>query len=355
MIRDISIDELQNLKYPILVDVRSEGEFTESTIPGALNIPLLNNEERAEVGKTYTQISPNLAREVGLRFVSPKLPDLVSKVGQLSQKGSLVLFCWRGGMRSKSLAHVLDIMGIPVYRLHGGYKAYRRKVVDFFAGDFPFHVVVLRGNTGVGKTELLAKLRRNGYPAIDLEGLANNRGSVFGDVGLGNPPTQKTFEALLYEELRELKAFPYIIVECESKRIGRVSLPVNFYEAMQKGTQILIYDSLENRVQRLVKEYVAVPDALSQIQEALARLVKTLGHAKVDEYQQLLVANNLSEFTKRLLLEYYDHLYGYPNQPDSAFTLSVDHFKPEITLTKLEGFLDECVAQSERQSIVSRV
>lgn len=352
MIKEINVEELKTLDKPILIDVRSEGEFSEATIPGAMNLPLLNNEERAEVGTIYTQTSQSLAREHGLNLVSPKLPDLVNKVGELAKKGPLVLFCWRGGMRSKSLASVVDLMGIPVYRLQGGYKAYRNQVVEYFQNKLPFQVVVLRGNTGVGKTELLGRLRAEGYPAIDLEKLANNRGSVFGAMGLGSPPSQKKFEGLLYEELASLKEFPYIIVECESKRIGRVTLPACLYEAMQDGIQILQYDSIVNRVQRLINEYTSVPNALTEISTALERLIKTLGHAKVQELRRLLHTNSLEKFTELLLVEYYDKLYAYPNEPSSEYAFYINNEQPDKALRELECYLDEKVAQQGGKSSI---
>lgn len=355
MIREINIEELKALEKPVLVDVRSEGEFAEATIPGATNIPILNDQERAEVGKTYTQISPAVAKELGLSIVSPKLPDLIKRIGELSRQGQLVLFCWRGGMRSKSLSTVAELMGIPIYRLLGGYKAYRSQVVNYFQKELSFQVVVLRGNTGVGKTELLRKLRAEGYPAIDLEKLANNRGSVFGAMGLGDPPSQKKFEGLLYEELASLRDFPYIIVECESKRIGRVTLPAVFYKAMQEGIQLLLYDSLENRVQRLINEYTSVPNAVEEIGSALQRLIKTLGHKKVEELKALLNSNSLLRFTEQLLVEYYDKLYAYPNEPSSNYGFYLNHEKPEQALRELENYLNEKVAQQGRESFIFRV
>ncbi|AHF06637.1 tRNA 2-selenouridine(34) synthase MnmH [Desulfitobacterium metallireducens] len=345
MIREIIVEELENLENPILVDVRSEGEYQEATIPGALNLPLLNNEERAQVGTTYTQTSPALAREEGLKFISPKLPDLIKQAQIWSEQGPLVLFCWRGGMRSKSLASVLDLMGVPVYRLQGGYKSYRKNVVEFFEQEPFLKFVVLRGNTGVGKTEILKQLKSEGYPSIDLEKLANNRGSVFGDVGLGAAPSQKKFEALLYEELREIKdkGYSYIIVECESKRIGRVTLPVKFYNAMQQGTQILVYDSIPNRVKRLVQEYTEIPDSLTQIREALIRLAKTLGHKKLEQYNLLLEENRLADFTQNLL-EYYDALYGYPNESSLEYEFELSQIAPDRAIQELKNFLDKEVA-----------
>lgn len=355
MIKEINVEELRNLDKPILIDVRSEGEFAEATIPGAVNIPLFNNEERAEIGTIYTQTSQSLARELGLNIISPKLPDLVKQVGDLAKKGPLVLFCWRGGMRSKSISTVVDLMGIPIYRLQGGYKAYRNQVVDYFQKKLPFRVVVLRGNTGVGKTELLRNLRADGYPAIDLEKLANNRGSVFGAMGLGDPPSQKKFEGLLYEELASLREFPYIIVECESKRIGRVTLPAKLYTEMQEGIQILQYDSLDNRVQRLIKEYTSVPNAIQEISVALERLIKTLGHEKVNALRALLNTNCLDKFTEQLLVDYYDKLYAYPNEPSPEYSYYINYEKPAKAKRELECYLDEKVAQQSGKSIISGV
>ncbi|WP_080518282.1 tRNA 2-selenouridine(34) synthase MnmH [Desulfitobacterium hafniense] len=340
MVQDITIEELLKIKDIVLLDVRSEGEYEEATIPGALNLPLFSNEERAMIGTTYVQVSPALAKEQGLAIAGPKLDGLYNQARQWSKGRPVVLFCWRGGMRSKSLATVLGLMGLPVYRLQGGYKAYRHLVHDYFSREFPFKVVVLRGNTGVGKTELLKRLRADGYPAIDLESLANNRGSVFGSVGLGSGPSQKSFEAALYEELRMLADFPYIIVECESKRIGRINLPTNVYEAMKMGPQILIYDSVQHRVERLIKEYTQYPHADLEIKSALGRLTKNLGHKTIAQYSALLEQGNLEEFTEGML-KYYDALYAYPNQPSHDYDDSISNEDPEKGIKELEDYLDQ--------------
>lgn len=350
MIKEISVHELKILDHPILVDVRSEEEYDEATLPGAINLPLFDNAENVRVGTVYTQESPSSARELGLEIASKKLPHLIKKLEELSKKGPLVLFCWRGGMRSKSLATVADLMGIPTYYLLGGYKAYRSQVLEYLKLKLPFRVIVLRGNTGVGKTELLGRLRADGYPAIDLEKLANNRGSVFGALGLGNPSSQKKFEGLLYEELISLSNFPYIIVECESKRIGGATIPTNLYTAMQEGIQILQYNSLENRVQRLLKEYATIPDAVSEIKIALERLIKRLGHAKVQELRTMLETGCLDVFTERLLVEYYDKLYSYPNEPSSDYVFCLNYQEPVKALRKIECFLDKQMAKLKEES-----
>lgn len=340
MIDEIRIEELHKVKDFVLVDVRSEGEYEEASIPCALNLPLFNNEERAKVGTTYVQSSPALAKQQGLAIVGPKLDNLYRQAAEWAKDRPLVLFCWRGGMRSKSLATVFDLMGLRVFRLQGGYKAYRHLVNDYFSREFPFKVVVLRGNTGVGKTEILKRLKEDGYPAIDLENLANNRGSVFGSVGLGSAPTQKNFEAILFEQLREVSHFPYIIVECESKRIGKVNLPTMLSNAMSNGTEVLIYDSKINRVQRLIKEYTQFPDAIPQIKIALGRLTKNLGHNKIALYNALLDQGDLAGFTEEML-DYYDALYAYPNSPSGDYDYVVNNVDPEQGIKELEAYLDQ--------------
>lgn len=340
MIQDITVEELQKVKDLVLLDVRSEGEYQEASIPGALNLPIFNNEERAKIGTTYVQVSPALAKEQGLAIVGPKLDGLYNQALQWANGRPLVLFCWRGGMRSKSLATVFDLMGLSVYRLQGGYKAYRHRVNEYFSQEFPFKVVVLRGNTGVGKTEILKQLKDDGYPAIDLESIANNRGSVFGSVGLGSAPSQKNFESDLYEQLREVERFPYIIVECESKRIGRVNLPGTVYEAMKNGPQVLLYDSISNRVNRLIKEYTQFPSAISEIKLALERLTKNLGQTKIALYSSLLDQGDLEAFTEEML-KYYDSLYAYPNGPSGDYDYVISNVEPEKGVAELEDYLDQ--------------
>ncbi len=340
MIQEIDVDGLVKLTNPVFVDVRSESEFAEATIPGAVNLPIFADAERAQVGTAYRQVSPLAAKDLGLAIVAPKLPRLVKQCRELGTKGELVIFCWRGGMRSRAVASIIDLMGIKVYRLQGGYKAYRRSIVTYWEQpELPFDVVVLRGNTGTGKTQLIQALREHGLPAVDLENLANNRGSVFGAVGLGAAPSQKQFEACLREEIRAFGPVKYVVVECESKRIGRVVLPEVLHKGMQSGKQLLVYDSVPNRVRRLVKEYTAFLTSDPELEAALSRLDKRLGYAKTDELKTKLSNGEYAEFTRILLQEYYDPLYGYPNQPDAAYSLSVAMEQPAQALEIIEDFL----------------
>lgn len=340
MLQDITVNELPKYKNAIYIDVRSEKEFNDGTIPGAVNIPIFNNEERVKIGTVYTQESPKKAMEMGLLIASAKLPSLYKKVEDLAGKTPVMLFCWRGGMRSKSLAVILDLMGLSVLRLSGGYKAYRRSLVEYFEAEFPFHVVILRGNTGTGKTELLNTLKNEGYPVIDLEGLSNNRGSVFGNIGLGIQPSQKQFEANLFQEISNYNHYPYILMECESKRIGRVTLPSSIFTAMQEGTQILIYDNLDNRVNRLVKEYTSVPEALEELKLSFNKLKKRLGTSIINELLHQLELKEYSDFARKLIIEYYDNLYGYPNEENDNYDYCILNNSDENSLLKMKSYLD---------------
>lgn len=340
MLRDINVNELAELQKTVFIDVRSEKEYQEGTIPGAVNIPLFDNEERARIGTVYTQESPKKAMELGLEIAGSKLSALYQQVEKAASQNPVTLFCWRGGMRSKSFAAVLDLMGLSVFRLSGGYKAYRRYLVDFFQREFPFHVVVLRGNTGTGKTDLLKRLKAEGYPVIDLEGLSNNRGSVFGSVGLGSQPSQKQFEASLFTELSRYQDHAYLVVECESKRIGKVNLPDSLYQAMQEGSQVLAYDTLESRSQRLAAEYTVNVDMLSELKDALERLKKRLGKSNLAELYRMLDCGEYEEFARKLIVEYYDLLYGYPNEESDNFDFCIFNNSLEHTVQKFKEYLD---------------
>lgn len=341
MLEDISVNELSKLDNAVYIDVRSQQEYSEGSIPGAVNVPLFDDQERAEIGTIYAQESPKKAMDLGLQIASSKLPSLYKQVEHLAGKGPVMLFCWRGGMRSKSLATVLDLMGLSVYRLNGGYKAYRRTIVDFFAAEFPFQIVVLRGNTGAGKTEILQKLKTDGYPVIDLEGLSNNRGSVFGSIGLGTQPTQKQFEAMLFEEIKSYSDHTYLIVECESKRIGRITVPDSIFSAMQEGTQVLVYDTLDNRAERLVHEYTQFSLGFDQdLSLALERLKKRLGNTNLNELFEMLENKAYKDFATKIIIEYYDKLYGYPNEDNSDYELCIDNRHMEEGLKQLKNFLN---------------
>src|SRR6056297_2179178 len=206
----ITYQQSLDLESVVYIDTRSPKEFKEATIPQAVNIPIFNNQEREEVGTVYTQQSPKKARMLGIEIVAPKLPRLIKEIKDLSnQYKNTVLFCARGGMRSESIGLVADIAGLDIYKLDKGYKGYRHFIMDQLANyQLQSKLLVLHGNTGVGKTDLLYKLQEAGIPIIDLEKLANHRGSAFGSIGLSEPTNQKYFDSLLWEQLEEINGAP---------------------------------------------------------------------------------------------------------------------------------------------------
>jgi tRNA 2-selenouridine synthase len=310
----ITVEEAVTLDSPIFIDVRSPEEYAVGHIPNAVNIPLFNDDERAQVGTIYKQVGVEEAKQLGLSIVSTKLPEIVGQARLLHKSGrKVVVYCWRGGMRSKSIVNVLEMMGIAAAQLLGGYKTYRQHVLDRLRNiEIKPVIVVLCGSTGTGKTIILNLLAQQNIPVIDLEKLANHRGSVFGQIGLGKPSTAQNFDAKLLQELDMLNNRPYIVVECESKRIGNVYLPDSLFNAMRQGKKILLTTDIEIRVNRLIEEYL---DLYSNNQEAIVASIESLrkriGNKKTDQLLIDFKAGKIREVVKMLLLDYYDPMYGY--------------------------------------------
>lgn len=300
-------------KGALLVDARSPEEFAEATIPGAVNVPILDNAERAEVGTLYKQVGKRQARQRGVELVAPKIPSMLKQVASLQAGTSLpvVVFCWRGGMRSLALTQFLELAGIPARQLSGGHKGFRRYVLDFFEHGQWGRLLVFRGLTGVGKTYYLHRLAEQGYPVVDLEGLANHRGSAFGNLGLPPQPKQKMFESLLWDKLRKIPSDGYALAEGESRHIGRVALPARVYQALQVETSIWLNASLDARVRNILADYPAVDRLKEEFTQPISALKEKLGKQTVNHYLQLLAESNWQELVSELMVNYYDPLYRH--------------------------------------------
>lgn len=320
MFTDITWTDLseKRLSKPVtLIDVRSPGEYASATIPGSINIPLFDDGERAEVGTLYTQVNAEAAKTRGLEIVSAKLPAFIKQFAAVP--GDKVVFCWRGGMRSKTTATLLSLMDIYSQRLSGGYRAYRQWVVERLqALSFEPMPVVLQGPTGTGKTEMLLRLKGEGYPAIDLEGLAGHRGSIFGGIGL-EPSNQKKFESLLMQDLIAYAHSPYVILEAESKRIGKVVIPDVLFAKRSQGCQISIELPIEVRVRRILQDYEPWRHGQACL-DAFARIRSRIHTPIAAEIEGCLKTGRYAPAVEMLLVYYYDPLYAHSStlDPDSG-------------------------------------
>ncbi|MNI22405.1 tRNA 2-selenouridine synthase [compost metagenome] len=334
MFQDISIDELRELqrkKEIILIDVRSPSEYKDATIPGSLNIPLFDDDERAVVGTLYTQVNVQAAKDKGLEIVSAKLPAFIKQFEQI--EGPKMVFCWRGGMRSKTTATVLSLMGIRAYRLSGGVRAYRRWVVETLEHfDFQLKSYVINGNTGSGKTLILRSLKAKGFPVLDFEEMAGHRGSAFGGIGMESN-NQKTFESLLLKGLQELNDSPIVLFEAESKRIGKAVLPEFVVEAKEAAVQLFIEIPIEERVKHILEDYR--PWEHKEACLKAFRQIKSRIHTPIaKEIEAYLQADDYAEAVKLLLEHYYDPRYEHSGKhiDDNSITFKVRTIEEAVEL-----------------------
>ncbi len=312
----------------LVVDVRTPLEFTEDHIPGAINVPLLSNEERVEIGTLYKQTGPQPARVKGLELTAPKLPAMVAEIAAAAAGRPILVYCWRGGLRSKTVVMVLQLTGYQALQLVGGYKNYRNRVVSFFERFHPpGPLVTLHGLTGIGKTTFLYLIQGNGpWTVIDLEGLADHRGSAFGMLGLEQKLTQKRYESLLWDLFRRAPAGVPILLEGESRRIGRVALPGELYEVMQSGVKIWCEASLETRVKRLLEDY-GREEYREEIIASLERIRKKLGGEKYSELSGYLQRWDLAPFVRELCVCYYDRNYYKVREWQEDAVISLEDYR----------------------------
>jgi tRNA 2-selenouridine synthase len=332
----------------VLVDVRSNGEHEEFTIPGAVNIPIFNDEERSTIGTIYKQESIEKAKKVGIQMVSAKLLELYEKFSELKIKNKeVIIFCERGGMRSSSLWSLFNSIGLKVTKLEGGYKGYRADInenLPKLIEEVTF--VMLHGHTGTGKTQLLQQLEQKGLDVLDLEGYANHRGSLLGDVGLPGKVSQKKFEALVFEKLRRRKS-NFILIEAESGRIGNVIIPQYMHNQMKQGIHIMVEGSLEVRAQRIVDEYIVNDHSKQEILDALDKLGRYMGAKKTAHIIELVNAEDYVEASKELMIIHYDPLYE-KGQQRYDFSLTVNSDNMEESAEAIEAFVDKTLEESEK-------
>jgi tRNA 2-selenouridine synthase len=303
----------ENLSNYLIIDVRSPGEYAHAHIPNAFSLPLFTDEERAAIGTTYKQESREAAIKLGLPFFGTKMQNMIEQVEGWAanyektngKKPIILIHCWRGGMRSAAVAWLLDLYGLKTEQLTGGYKAYRNWVLAQFEKDYIMKV--LGGFTGSGKTEILLQLQKSKLPVIDLEGLANHKGSAFGALGQNAQASQEQFENNLARALLNISSqHPYFWIEDESQRIGTNMLPITFFKNMRNSICYFIDIPFDARLQFIAQAYgkFAVADLIA----ATLRIQKRLGGLETKTAVNLLVENNI-EGAFSILLKYYDKVY----------------------------------------------
>ena len=341
MTKLIDVKEAVLLENKVFVDVRSPHEFNSGAIPGAINIPLLNDEERVEVGTLYKVKGSEVAKTKGLEIISPKLMNFYEEINKIDTSiKNIVIYCARGGLRSTFFTNFFSLINRTVFQLDGGFKSYRNFAVNYLTDIKQYHdFIVLHGYTGVGKTELLHLLSKQNIPILDLEGLAHNKGSVFGQL---NEPivTQKDFENQLLDQLIHT-GNRYVVVESESKRLGSVNLPNELYDSIINGRHILISTSPENRVGRLVDDYVNnCPGHEDMLISAIDNLRKRISNERADSYIKWVKEKKFEKIADELMSLYYDPMYLHSIEKYN-YDIQINYDKIEDAVLGIAEFYNE--------------
>jgi tRNA 2-selenouridine synthase len=320
------------LNMPV-VDVRSPLEFALGHIPGAINLPLFNDEERAGIGTTYKKIGRSQAFDMGLDIVGPKMSRFVQAAREFAPGKQILVHCWRGGMRSASMGWLLETAGFRISVLQGGYKSYRSYIRENLVTSRKF--IILGGLTGSGKTLWLKKLAECGEPVVDLERLANHRGSVFGGIGLGAQPTNEQFENDLFREIQSFHPEQVIWLEDESRQIGRIFMPEPIFMAITASPMIRINVPDELRIRVILEEYSGLDPG--KLASSIRQISKRLGGLVTSQCLGLLETGDFAGVI-RLLLPYYDKTYSHSMQArnqQKVTDLDLVDYEPEKYAGKL--------------------
>jgi tRNA 2-selenouridine synthase len=322
--------------FDSIIDARTPSEYAEDHIPGAVSAPVLDDAERAEVGTMYKQISPFEAKKVGASLVSRNVSHHIEKLFRDKDRAwRPLVYCWRGGKRSGAMAHILREVGWDAHTLEGGYKAYRRWVVQQL-NERPeqLNFVVIHGPTGSGKSRFLGALRESGAQVLDLEALAAHRGSVLGGLPGQPQPSQKMFESTLLKELISFQSEKPVFVEGESKKIGELQVPDALMQRMRASPCVALEAPLETRVELLLEEYRHFLEDRAALEAQLDCLVALHGREKIGAWKALAQGGEWREFVARLLAEHYDPAYrrsSVRNFPGlaAARTVRIGSARPE--------------------------
>jgi tRNA 2-selenouridine synthase len=303
-----TVDQLA--EFDTVIDARSPAEFAEDHIPGAINCPVLDNEQRIIVGTLYKQSSPFDARKVGAVLVARNVANHIEACFSDKPKGwKPLVYCWRGGQRSGAFTHILREVGWSAKRLQGGYKSWRHLVIEQL-GSVPtaLRFTVVAGPTGSAKTRVLEALQRQGHQVLNLEALAQHKGSVLGDLPGQPQPSQKMFETLVHAEVSRFDPARPVFVESESKRVGQLRVPDAVFEGIQSGNWVRVQASMEERVQFLLRDYDYFLSG-PVLEQQLDRLKELCGGETVNRWKSLAAGKEFATLVAELLAQHYDRFY----------------------------------------------
>lgn len=333
-------------QFDALIDARSPAEFELDHIPGAINCPVLSNEERAEIGTIYKQVSPFEAKRLGAAYVSANLArHLRETFADKPANWKPLVYCWRGGLRSGSMVTWLRLVGWDAQQLAGGYKAFRGHVIEKLETLVPqLQMRVLCGATGSAKTRVLHALAERGEQVLDLEGYANHKGSLLGGLPGIEQPSQKRFETLLADQLEKFDLSQPVYLEGESAKIGRVGLPLVLVQHLHKAPVIEVRATTAARLSYLLRDYAYLGDDPEALATKLGWLKELQGKETIGRWQQWARARELSPLFEELMLRHYDPHYEHSQS---------NHFVqwPQRQVLEADDLSDEAIARLAEQVI----
>lgn len=330
---DIEAFIKKSSEIPVL-DVRTPDEYLKGHIPGAVNLPLFSNKEREIVGTIYSQKGRDASIMKGLEFTGRKLKSYVARARNLKHNNQLLLHCWRGGLRSASMAWLLDTAGIKVFVLKGGYKAFRQFVLDYF--QISFKLLVIGGMTGSGKTDVLRYLQSINQQVLDLEALAHHKGSAFGSLGQAEQTTNEQFENDIFNQLFKFNPEKIIWIEDESQNIGRNLIPSGLYQQILNANLIFIDVNIHERISRLIRDYSSFDK--DSLKACLHKISKRLGGLNTKNAYEALEKQNFHKVAE-ITLKYYDKTYLYSLKKRAHPKIHYVEIRTEDLLTAAERVL----------------
>ena len=317
-------------EFSEIIDVRSPSEYALDHIPGAINLPVLGDEQRARVGEIYKS-NPFEARRLGAALISANVSEHIqSKMMEHGIDYSPLLYCWRGGMRSRSFTFILKSIGWKPHVVQGGYRAFRKFIVEDTEEIFlteGLNLQVLSGLTGVGKTRLLHTIREQGGQVLDLEGLANHKGSLLGATPSSAQPAQKKFETDLWHQMKQFDLTKPIFTEAESNRIGNVHCPPALWQALKRSRVINVQLPVAERIKILLEDYPHFQEEVEDLKHLLSKLIPLRGHEQVNQWNSLIDEKNWGDFVQSVLENHYDLCYRAPGAEDSNYQLATADVK----------------------------